>query len=337
MKYLKVPQNNADLNEPEGYTALREGAAVVDRSRRRILRLAGRDPIGMLNAILTNEVPAEADRGTYAMLLNPKGRIQTDLRVLRAGDEILIDTEPEGAEAAKEILGRYAPFSRVKLEDLSGSWSVLGLYGPQARELLGRFELAEHESRVIEIEGRALLSVGVAVPVPGYDLIGPAEVIASARKHVIGAGGAAPAGRDAFETARIEAGNPRFGADITPDNFPGESEGSLERAVSFGKGCYPGQETVARMHYRGSPNKRLYRFELESGQEGEPEAGDEVLQGEKGVIGPVSSVGVVGRLTSVAPWPVDSKIYALGYLARKADLEAPMRSEDAKVLAVTQA
>ena len=193
MKYVKVPQTNADPNEPEGYTALREGAAVVDRSERRILRLAGRDPIGMLNAILTNEVPAEADRGTYAMLLNPKGRIQTDLRVVRAGDEILIDTEPEGAEAAKEILGRYAPFSRVKLEDLSGSWSVLGLYGPQARGLLGRFELAEHQSREIEIEGRALLSVGVAVPVPGYDLIGRAEALDAAREHLIGAG-AVPAG-----------------------------------------------------------------------------------------------------------------------------------------------
>ena len=333
MKYVKVPQNNADPNEPEGYTALREGAAVVDRSERRILRLAGRDPIGMLNAILTNEVPPEADRGTYAMLLNPKGRIQTDLRVVRAGDEILIDTEPEGAEAAKEILGRYAPFSRVKLEDLSGSWSVLGLYGPQARELLGRFELAEHESRVIEIEGRALLSVGVAVPVPGYDLIGPAELIASAREHVIGAGGAAPAGRDAFETARIEACNPRFGADITPDNFPGESEGSLERAVSFGKGCYPGQETVARMHYRGSPNKKLYRFDLEPGPMQPPESGDEILQDGQNLAGLIPSVDVVGWLTSIAPQHIDGKVYALGYLARKADLQAPMQAENVKMLA----
>jgi tRNA-modifying protein YgfZ len=107
--------------------------------------------------------------------------------------------------------------------------------------------------------------------------------------------------------------------------------------VSFGKGCYPGQETVARMHYRGSPNKRLYRFELEAGQDEAPEAGDEILQGEKEMISPVSSVDVVGRLTSVAPYLVDGKFYALGYLARKADPEAPMRAEDTQVLAVTQA
>jgi len=336
MKYVKGPQNYANRNDLEGYTALREGAAVVDHPERRIFRLTGRDPVGMLDAVLTNDVSAEADRGAYAMLLSPKGRIQTDLRVIRAGDHILVDTEQEGAAAAEDILGRYAPFSRVSLEDLSGSWSVLGLYGPRAGELLGRFELAEHQSREIEIEGRALLSVGVAAPVAGHDLIGPSETLAAAREHLIAAG-AAPAGHDVYETTRIAAGVPRFGADITTENFPGESNNSLERAVSFGKGCYPGQETVARMHYRGTPNKKLYRFELEPGPMEPPEAGDEILQDGKNLAGPIPSVAVVGWLTSVAPFPVDGKIYALGYLARKADLQAPLRAEDAKILAATRA
>ena len=87
------------------------------------------------------------------------------------------------------------------------------------------------------------------------------------------------------------------------------------------------------MHYRGSPNKKLYRFELEPGPMEPPEAGDEILQGEKMLVGPTSSVNVVGRLSSVAPARVDGKVYALGYLVRKADLDAPMRAEDAKVLA----
>src|SRR5215213_542141 len=89
MKYSKRPQNNADPNDPEGYAALREGAAFVDRSNRKLLRLTGKDPIGMLNAVLTNYVPTHEDRGIYAMLLDPKGRIQTDLRVVKAGDETL--------------------------------------------------------------------------------------------------------------------------------------------------------------------------------------------------------------------------------------------------------
>jgi tRNA-modifying protein YgfZ len=330
MKYVKDPQNNADPNDLEGYAALREGAAVVDRSDRRLLRLTGKDPIGMLNAVLTNEVRRHGDRGIYAMLLDPKGRIQTDLRVIKAGNETLTDTEPEGAEAAKEILARYAPFSRVRLEELS-DWEVLGLYGPRAAGLLGNHDLAEHETIRAEIGGVSVLVVGVAVPVSGYDLIGPPVALAAAREHLIESG-ATTAGTDAYETARIEAGVPRFGADISPQNLPGESDSSLERAVNFGKGCYPGQETVARMHYRGSPNKKLYRFELEPGPMEPPQAGDEILQGEKQVVGPISSLNVVGRLTSVAPLPVDGMIYALGYLARKADRESPMRAEDAKVL-----
>ena len=331
MKYSKRPQNNADPNDPEGYAALREGAAFVDRSNRKLLRLTGKDPIGMLNAVLTNDVPTHEDRGIYAMLLDPKGRIQTDLRVVKAGDETLIDTEPEGAEAAKEVLTRYAPFSRVKLEELS-DWDVLGLYGPRATGLLGNPDLAEHEATRAEIGGVSVLVVGVAVPVSGYDLIGPPEALAAVREHLIETG-ATTAGADAHETARIEAGVPRFGADITPENFPGESENSLQRAVSFGKGCYPGQETVARMRYRGSPNKKLYRFELEPGSMEPPEADDEILQDGKKLVSLISSLDVVGWLTSIAPLHLDHKVYALGYLARKADLHAPMRAGDAKVLA----
>ena len=326
MKHLRVPQNEAIPNDPEGYAALRAGAVVVDRQERSLLRLAGKDPVGMLNAVLTNDVPAQDNLGTYAMLLDPKGRVQTDLRIMKAADDVLVDTEPEGADATKEILGRYAPFSRVKLEELS-DWKVLGLYGPRADGLLDHPDLAEHETNQAEIGGTAILVVGVAVPVGGFDLIGPSDALDKVRTSLISLG-AVPASHAAYETARIAAGVPRFGADITPDNFPGESGSTLERAVSFGKGCYPGQETVARMHYRGSPNKRLYRFELEPGQTETPEAGDEILQGEK---------GVVGWITSAAPFPVDGSIHALGYLARKTILEAPMRAEGARVLAVTQA
>ena len=326
MKYSRVPQNEASPNDVEGYAAMWEDLALVDRPERSLFRLAGKDPAGMLNAVLTNDVPAQEDQGTYALLLNPKGRVQTDLRAVRTGDEILVDTEPEGADATAEILGRYAPFSRVKLERLP-DWKVLGLYGPRAAGLLERPNLAEHRTEQVEIDGIPVLAVGVIAPIVGYDLIAPSDTLDKIRKLLIGRG-AVPTHYAAYETARIASGIPRFGTDITPDNFPGESKTILERAVSFGKGCYPGQETVARMHYRGSPNKRLYRLELDPAKPEKPEAGDEILQGEK---------GVVGRLTSIAPFPVDGKTYALGYLARKANPEAPMWAEDAEVLTVTQA
>lgn len=313
MRDLSEITRTVGSEDASGYAAIEQGAAVVDIPKK-ILRLSGRDPVGMLNAVLTNDVPSEAGTGIYAMLLNPKGRVQTDLRALKSGEEVLIVTEPEGADAAVEILGRYAPFSRVKLEE--GNLAFLGLYGPAAKDLLGAPELAEHASTKVKIGGAELLAVGVADPVPGYDLIGPPDDLRSAREHLVERG-AVPAGRGVYETARIAAGVPRFGADITPDNFPGET-GTLDRAVNFQKGCYPGQETVARMHYRGHPNKTLHRLEIEGPS---PTPGEAIVQNGK----------QVGRITSVAPMRVSDTTFALGYLSRTADLTGDLRAGDAAI------
>jgi tRNA-modifying protein YgfZ len=302
-----------------GYEALKNGAALVDCYGRTVLRLAGKDPVGMLDAVLTNQVPKEPNLGIYAALLSPKGKIQTDLRALKSGREVLVDTEPEGAEAAREILGRYAPFSRVKIEDLSTgdeSWGVLGLYGPRAGELLDGLRLAEHESAEIEVGGARLLAAGVAVPVSGFDLLGPADELRAARDYLLRAG-AVLAGSDAHETARVETGTPRFGSDITPDNFPAEA-GILERAVSFSKGCYPGQETVARMHYRGHPNRTLHRLVVEGSS---PTPDTPIVQNEK----------QVGRITSVAPLPVGGYHLVLAYLSRNVDLNNALHAGGAKL------
>jgi folate-binding protein YgfZ len=307
----------ASRSVPAEYAAFDEGAALVDLSRKTILQLTGKDPLGMLDAVLTNDVPKDGARGVYALLLNPKGRIQADLRVLKSAGDVLVITEPEGAVAAKELLGRYAPFSRVKVEDLSEAdtpWGILGLYGPRAKELLGGLELAEHESAGVKLGGADLLAAGVAVPVPGYDLFGPADALSAARDR-LAERGAIPTSLDAYETARIKVGIPRFGADITPENFPAEV-GVLERAVSFEKGCYPGQETVARMHYRGHPNRTLHRLAIEGPP---PAPGTEIVQGEK----------KVGHLTSVAPLPVNEETFALGYLSRNADARGALRAADA--------
>jgi aminomethyltransferase len=280
------------------------------------MRLSGEKDEEMLNSVLTNQVPEEYNLGVYALLLNPKGRIQTDLRVLKSAGEVLLVVEPEGAAAAKELLGRYAPFYRIGLEDLSGTeaaWGVIGLYGPRSGELLGGLELAEYESADVTLGGADLLASGVAVPVPGYDLLGPAGALDAAREY-LARRGAFPVGLDAYETARVEAGVPRFGSDITPENFPAEA-GILDRAVSFEKGCYPGQETVARMHYRGHPNRTLHRFAVE----GAAPAGAEILQNGKRV----------GQVTSVAPLPVNGEMLALGYLSHTADEQGELRAGEA--------
>ena len=314
--YKAVPPPNLP---DTGYAALLEGAALVDLSHKTILRLTGEGAVGMLNATLTNEVPGEVNGGVYALLLNPKGRIQADLRVLKNEGDVLIDTEPEGA--AKELLARYAPFYSVEVEDLSeadAAWGILGLYGPRAEELLeGPQLLAEHETAAVKVGGADLLAAGVAVPVPGYDLLGPADALGAARDYLAGRG-AVSASPYAYETARIEAGIPRFGSDITPENFPAEA-GILERAVSFEKGCYPGQETVARMRYRGHPNKLLHRLVLEGAT---PPPDTAILQDGKHV----------GKVTSLAPLPVNGALFALGYLSRNADARGALRAGNARLL-----
>jgi folate-binding protein YgfZ len=310
-------ETTGDSKTTTANEALRDGAALLDRPLR-VMRLTGKDPIGMLNAVLTNQVPQEEHRGAYALLLDPKGRIGADLRVLKEGEEVLVLTEREGFEAAHSILGRYAPFSRVKLEALP-NLAVLGVYGPRASELLG-VRLDEHESATVEVGGTELLAVGVASPVAGYDLTGPAEALREARGH-LAKGGALPLEGEAYEAARVAAGVPRFGQDFGPENFPGEA-GLLSRAVSLKKGCYPGQETVARMHYRGSPNKRLYRLVV-----GESVAsGAEISQNGK----------AVGRITSVSPLSAgapDERL-ALGYLARSSNPEGPLEARGAAVRAL---
>ena len=321
MKELReVPLNSGGSNRDPAHAALLEGAAIVERTGGGILRLTGKDPVGMLNAILTNSVPPDAVPGAYALLLNSKGRVQSDLRVLRSGTDVLVDTEPEGADAAREILGRYAPFSRVKIEDLSTgdeTWSILGLYGPHAGELLDNLRLAEHESKQIRLNSANLLAAGVTTPVPGFDLLGPADALGAAREHLLRSG-ATSVEPDAYETARVAAGIPRFGVDITPENFPAEA-GILDRAVSFNKGCYPGQETVARMHYRGHPNRTLHRLVLDSPI---PSSDTPIIQNEK----------QAGRITSIAPLTVDGHNLALGYLSRNVQEDKPLSAGEAAVL-----
>jgi folate-binding protein YgfZ len=319
MENLRNLQTQTSFNGTAGYEALNKGAALVDLSCRVLLRLGGKNPVEMLNAVLTNVVPEGDNLGAYAALLNPKGRIQTVLRVLKADGEVFVDAEPEGAGAAREILGRYAPFSRVKVEDLSEfSWGILGLYGPRAGELLGNLRLAEHESARTDVAGSArVLAAGVATPVPGFDLLAPTHTLRLISEHLLDSG-AILAGSDAYETVRVAAGVPRFGADITPENFPAEA-GILERAVSFEKGCYPGQETVARMYYRGHPNKTLHRLVVDGPS---PTPGTPITQDEK----------QVGMITSTAPLPVNGRTLALGYLSRNARTDAPLSARRATIV-----
>jgi folate-binding protein YgfZ len=199
------------------------------------------------------------------------------------------------------MIRRFKVGYRVELHKRTLETGLLSLIGPHAPSVAGAEGLgeAEHDSTRVEIDGLAALAVRTDV---GVDLICEAtdsEALAAALARA----GAQPVEEAAVECLRIESGRPRFGIDLDSSVIPQEA-GLNERAVSFTKGCYVGQETVARLHYRGRPNRHL-RGLLLSGPAGH---GEELRLGER----------VVGRLGSFALSPVHGPI-ALALLRREAE------------------
>ncbi|HET9154254.1 MAG TPA: glycine cleavage T C-terminal barrel domain-containing protein [Solirubrobacterales bacterium] len=269
------------------YRQLREECGLLDRSQRGKLLVSGAEAAEYLQGQLTSDVEAiEPGDGAYAALLDRKGHLQGDMRVLRPGEgpDLLLDTEPEALEAVRRHLGMYKIGREVDVVDVSAERAILSLIGPRAVEIAGSAALPENACEETTIAGTAVLAVGTA---EGIDLIFAAEARERVGDALLSAG-AAEVSPEAVEILRIEAGRPRFGAEMGTETMPAEA-GIVERAVSFTKGCYIGQETVARLHYKGKPNRHLRGLRLSGGRGAQP--GDPVLLGEKEV-GRLGSAGV---------------------------------------------
>lgn len=242
------------------YRQLREECGLLDRSERGKLIVSGAEGAEYLQGQLTNDVEAlEPGEGLYAALLDRKGRMQADMRVLRPGEgpDLWLDLEPEGLEAARRHLGMYKIGREVDVADATVERALLSLIGPRAVEIAGSAALPENACEAVTIGGARCLAVGTAA---GIDVFVPAEERDRAWEALLGAG-AVEVSPEAAEILRIEAGRPRFGAEMGTETMPAEAE-IVEQAVSFTKGCYIGQETVARLHYKGKPNRRLRGLRL---------------------------------------------------------------------------
>jgi folate-binding protein YgfZ len=236
------------------YRQLREECGLLDRSSRGKLLLKGSEAAEYLQGQLTNDIEALAPgEGCYAALLDRKGHMQTDMRVLRlADDEVFVDTEAEALPVARRHLEMYKVGRQVEVEDVTEARAILSLIGPRSAELSGAPPLPEHESESLSVNGIDCLAVGTA---SGIDLIAPAED-GERLRAALAAAGAPEVDAESVEILRIEAGTPRFGAEMDTATMPAEA-GIVATAVNFEKGCYIGQETVARLHYRGKPNRHL--------------------------------------------------------------------------------
>ena len=266
------------------YELIRDSVGLADASARGKLRLTGAEAAEFLQGQVTNDVESLAPgSGCYAALLTHKGKVRLDMRVLRGDDWIWIDTEPGASALMAQTVQMYGIGRDVRAEDVTRSEAILSLLGPSARSRLDAEPPDEEHSFV---RGEHGLYVATAF---GVDVICAAAEAEAVRVAL----GAEAIAEEAAECLRIEAGRPRFGVDFDSDTIP-EEAGLNDRAVSFTKGCYVGQETVARLHYKGKPNRHLRGLVLS-----EPvPSGTELRLGER----------VVGRVGSVATSPVHGPI-----------------------------
>ncbi|MCU1677966.1 MAG: hypothetical protein JWM93_2724 [Frankiales bacterium] len=255
-------------------------AALVDRSSRGVVTVTGADRLPWLHSLLSQHLAALAPgQATQALLLSPSGHVEHHAHVLDDGATTWLHVEPGTAPDLVEFLRRMQFMMRVEVTDASASYGVLTLVGPRAAEFAG---LAD-----------AILFAGA----DHVDLVVPRAAIGTIADQLVAAG-ASLAGISAYEALRIAAHRPRFGVDTDHRSIPHEL-GWLHDAVHLDKGCYRGQETVARVHNLGRPPRRLVFLQLDGSEQALPEPGSAVeLDGR--AVGYVGSAGYHCELGPVA-------------------------------------
>ena len=302
--------------------AAESGVVVVDRSTRSVVRVPGPDRLGWLHSLTSQHLSALAPWApTEALVLDPHGRVEHHLQVVDDGEQTWLDGEPGTGEALVGFLERMRFLLRVEPVEDTAATAVVSLVGPQSARVAGEAFGAD----LGDGRGAAPLSGGgvarrVAWPVPGsVDLLLPRDRLAAALDAATAAG-ARPAGTWAFEALRVAARRPRLGRETDHKTIPHEV-GWLESAVHLEKGCYRGQETVARVHNLGRPPRRLVLLHLDGSDDVLPAHGDPVTSGGRTVgqvgtaarhheLGPVA-LAVVKRAT-----PDDAVLEAGGVAAR---------------------
>ena len=336
----EIPSRYAD---PVGeYQAVLQAAGLFDLSHRGKILLSGRDRVKFLQGLVTQDIPKlKKGEGTYAAITTLKGHMVSDVRVLVLSEAFLLEVEPGHEKPVLDHFNRYAVVSNVAIKEVTEDWGLLSIQGPASRTILDEWlgvplnlkKEFDHTERdipgVIGTAGEAGRLRIVRAPrtrpqhgpqtapqteprtepqteMDGYDLWIPADRTIAVWDSLRASGAAAgprPTGMETLEALRIEAGIPRFGADMNEETIPLEA-GLSHRAISFEKGCYLGQEPIARIHFRGHVNWHLAGLTLEG--EDIPHSGDKLYKDDK----------EVGWLTSITFSPALQKPIALGYVHR---------------------
>ncbi|HKQ79913.1 MAG TPA: glycine cleavage T C-terminal barrel domain-containing protein [Blastocatellia bacterium] len=304
-----------EVNDLRGeYNAIRGGVAVIDFSAAGKLHVSGNNSVQFLNGLVSNEVKSlQAGDGVLAAFPTLQGKLLALCRIYNLGEYLLLELDAINREKIFKNLSRFIPAGEFFVTDVSDHFALLSLQGPRSTELIevltGQAIDDQRERGIVErriAETPALIASHSRCGETGFDLFIPVEYAQKTLETILERGiifGARQAGAEAFEIARIEAGVPREGADAGENYIILESE--LESAVSYTKGCYLGQEVIARIHWRGQPAKRLRGLLIEADQL--PAPGAEIFAGDG---------KKVGEITSSAYSFALGRFIALGYAHR---------------------
>lgn len=249
------------------YEALHARAAIFDRSHRGRLQVFGERAAEMVAGLVTNDITNLAPgQGCYAAALTAKGKIIADVRVFVEEGSVLTDAPPRAAEAWAAMVRKYVNPRLAPHADATSTLRDIGIFGANARHVVSAITgvpspaltaLAPYAHVTVDLDGaRAIVAAIPDLGVEGFELILPTETFPALWQRAVDAG-ATPAGLEAWEIARVEAGRPEWGIEIDDSTIPQEANFDELHAISYTKGCYVGQETVARVHFRGHVNKHL--------------------------------------------------------------------------------
>jgi len=275
------------------YFAAKESCAISDLSYRGKLKVTGQDRTAFLHNMLTNDIKAlSPGKGCYAALLTDRAKMVSDMFVFALEDYYLLDIEAGAPEKAKQFIEKYIVADDVIIKDITSETGHLHVQGPRAISMLQEISGSSHM-------GSPANFIQVCRWGPGIDILCAEQGLRPIWENILGKG-IQPIGFEAQEAMRIEAGVPRFGVDM--DETVLILEAGLTHAISFTKGCFLGQEIVARVRAHGRITRKLVSLALPGT---EP-----VKKGEK----IKKDSEEIGEITSSAFSPSFGKVFALGYV-----------------------
>jgi len=296
------------MSEMNEYSALHNGALFFDRSDRTRMRISGPKAVELVTGMVTNDVSAlTVGEGQYAAALTSKGKIIADLRIFALENELLIDVPALAAAGWKEMVRKYVNPRLAPYHDVTSEMSDIGVFGRSSRSIVSRVTgaddkelsaLAPYSHITMPFADSTIIIARVPeMDLDGFELFVASEAV-GALKGKLHSAGVSAGTNETWEIARVESGRPQWGADMDDSTLPQEANFDELGAISYTKGCYIGQETVARVHFRGHVNRLLRKLRFVTRPP--PPKGAELVDETGKVIGDIRSVALSPRFGGVA-------------------------------------